>query len=168
MQELIKALTRAANAVAEYYEKQSNPLLPLYPTMAEEKAAQEAALKTLPPQESTLGKTRKPRGPNKEKPITAAETIAALPAQEMTEPEAVKAAEEVNRMLVKQFAKPVDGRPEGFHIARKILAEDFKVEKMAQLAHAQRLQYITKVRALLAQAPAAAPAPVGDATGIGV
>ena len=31
IQELVKAATRACNAFAEYYEKQSNPLLPLAP-----------------------------------------------------------------------------------------------------------------------------------------
>lgn len=150
MDELLKALTRAANAVAEYYEKQSNPLLPLINRM--EKVA--AAV-----QENPEIKTRKPRAPKAE---AAAEQPSEKPAAaapaEMTEADSLKEVRAVAKVYVQRFANQVDG----IKAFRDLMAATCKVGKIDDLQHAQRLQMIVAAKAEINKAdkPAAA-SPVG-------
>ena len=171
MDELIKAATAFFKAGAAYYEKQ-NALLGLAPTAAPEAARPEG-------QETgaQVARTRKPRAPKEEKAAAPAQAAPVAPLAEMTEEQSGKEVYNYAKNLIQRYPKPVvDGTvdkdnnpfPEGYHMARKILAEGFKVGKIADLVHAQRVQFITQVRALIAKADGATPAqPAGD-VGIGV
>jgi hypothetical protein len=165
MNELIQAWTRAANAVAAYYEQEAlNPI----------KAAQRIAA---PADEraaavyAELKKERKPRASKAEPAAPAApfdpmmdtggsaavDTRAEVKAGQatapvaMTEAESTAAAQDANKRLVKAFPtiSTADKMPEGFHKAKALLAE-FGVARTTDLVHAQRVQYITKIDALIA------------------
>lgn len=154
MKELIDALTRAANAFAAHYEgKGPEPVRlckhghPAEPTAAAETAAAETAAPEKALHEDTPAKEKKARAPKKE---------AAKPAGGMTEEESTKGTTGVAKLLVSKFAKPVDGKPEGFHIAKKLLIEGFKVGRLSDLSHEQRVQFIAQVKEILlngAEAP---------------
>lgn len=177
MTELIQALTRAANAVAVYYEKQANPLggitdtPPALAGLLKVAAAVTDAIEPLPV------KTRKPRTPKEDAPKAVpvepvvdptldilglrggvvAETPA--PIAELTEEESVAKARELGMALVKRFNKPTgklgpkgEPIPEGYDVALRLLADDFHVARIGDLVHAQRLQFITRVKALIAAA----------------
>lgn len=176
MTDLIKALTRLANAGAEYLEKQSSPLLPLGvdPT----KTASEA-IRALPDAPApTPAENKKARKPKAQADAPAPAAPAPAPLAEMTEEQSAKQVYDYAKALIQRYPKPVedgtkdkDGQPfpEGYHMARKLLAGDFKVGKIADLVHAQRVQFIVKVRELVAKADSAAtPAPVAGDVGIGV
>lgn len=142
MTEMLKSLTRLANAAAEYLERQNHPLLPLAMPAGEAVAAE-------------APKTRKPRTPKVDAPAVPVvpETPAVAP-EVMTEEQSMVAVRSAADALMTRFQNVKDGKPEGFHMARALLAEDFKVGKMADLVHAQRLQFIAKVKALLSKADA--------------
>ena len=151
MKELIEALTRAANAVAAYYEGAA-PTTRATPTQPEPEAA-----------------PRKGRA-KKDSEKTAAETTAgaadvgldgpaAAPAKaakkgEMTEEESAKAVTDTAKLLVSKFNKPQsDGKPEGFHIAKKLLIEDFHVGRLSDLSHDQRIEFVKQVKEILTKEP---------------
>ncbi len=69
----------------------------------------------------------------------------------MTEAESTAAAQEANKRLVKAFPtkKAGDDMPEGFYKAKAVLTE-FGVARTTDLVHAQRVQYVAKIDALIA------------------
>ena len=136
---------------------------------------------------STEKKPRKPRAPKAEvtATVTGRMTGSEPNAQnvpqtvEMTEAESAKLVMEIGHQVCARFSKPSsragadgkiligrDGKPvvEGFYMVKDMLAADFKVVKVADLVHAQRVQFIAKCKALLAQADTQ-PAP---AVGVGL
>lgn len=170
MEELIKALTRAANAVAEYYEKASAPLLPLARTSVVEKYRDVKAEAPAGPA-AGIEKPRKTRAPKAEAPAPKAETAdptdligsddlppALKPAQgQMTEKESETAVKEAARALIQRFAAPRGDRPEGFHIAMEILADKFKTTRLTDLTHPQRLAFIQEAKRRIAEADKLSP-----------
>lgn len=64
----------------------------------------------------------------------------------MTEVDSVKAANEIAAIFVRRFKNQADG----LTAARKILTEEFKVARLNDLVHAQRLQFITRLKAEIA------------------
>jgi hypothetical protein len=148
MSELIAALTRAANAVAIYYEKQASPLQAVTPRESE---ALETAMKDEPV------KTRKPRAPKAETvtlpEAPAAGAAVAIPtapvaAKDMSEDDSVLEIRNVAKAYAKRFANQLDG----VAAFRKLMADTCKVGKMDDLVHAQRLQLIGVVKAEIAKA----------------
>lgn len=117
----------------------------------------------VPPSEP---KTRKPRATKAEPaaapapvaPVDPLMDLGAAPTQpaaapEMTEAESAAKVQEAAKDIVKAFPKiGAENRPEGFHMARKLLNDEFKVARITDLVHAQRIQFITKVAALVAKA----------------
>ncbi len=159
MKELIEALTRAANAVAAHYEgkpvSQTRPVNELDRRAAE--AAPEKEAETAPK------KSRAKKSPEAAPAESAVGLDAAEPAAKkdkgMTEDESAKATTDVAKLLVSKFSKPVapDNKPEGFHIAKKILIEGFRVGRLSDLSHEQRVDFIAQVKDILTNGvPAAA------------
>lgn len=140
MKELIDALTRAANAFAAHYEgeptQQTRPVNEL-----DRRAAEVAPEKPL--SEDVPAKEKKTRKSKEEK------AEAAAPAGGMTEEESAKAVTDIAKLLVSKFNKVIEGKPEGFHIAKKLLLEDFKVGRLSDLSHDQRVQFVTQVKGIL-------------------
>lgn len=153
MEELLKALTRAANAVAVYYEKQAHPLLPLVDAPAPTPAAE--------PQPEKVRKPRKAAEPAPAPAPAAAAAPAPAPAPaapvaagDMTEEQSLKEVRAIAKTFVQRFANQVDG----ITAFRKLMADTCKVGKIDDLVHAQRLQVITAAKAEIAKG--ATPAPV--------
>ena len=145
IEKLVDELTGAAVEVRTYYARLNGSELPLVGTV--------------------IGaKIRKPRAA-KDAPVTAPATPAFDPMTDMggaaapaptsapagmTEAESAIKAQEANKAIVKAFpTKQSDGMPEGFHKAKAILTE-FGVARTTDLVHAQRIQYVAKLDALLA------------------
>jgi len=109
----------------------------------------------------TPGKAKRAAKTAPEAPAPAAEAPAAAPEKaEPTEKEQKKSAQdttEIAKMLVAKFNKPMlpDNKPEGFHMAKKLLIDHFKVGRLSDLTHEQRLEFIVKVRAMIQAEPAA-------------
>ena len=148
MNELMKALTDFLKEATLYLARQNHP-----------PAA--AAVALTPAAEPQTDKpARKPRVPKTEPIVPAAPVdlmldAGAAPAAkaDMTEIESSAAAQDAAKAIVQRFPKSgADNRPEGFHLAKKLLNEDFRVARITDLVHAQRLQFITKVKALIAGA----------------
>ena len=172
MDELIKALTRAANAVAEYYEKQANPML----TEADIERATEAAIaaevqeQTGKPKRTRKAKAELLTPENKHKDVLHAHapaavddqsdllggvaSAAAAPATQAVynEAESRKAAESAATRIVAAFPKPAaDGRAEGFHKAKAILASPkFNGVKFSAMTPLQCVAFAGEVDHLIA------------------
>ena len=157
MKELIEAITRAANAIAAYYEKEGNPVgtaVARIVATAPEKPLSEdvpAPKKARAKKETTTVET----------PATADVGFDALaPAKVakksgMTDEESAKAVTDTAKLLVAKFNKPqADGKPEGFHIAKRLLIEDFKVGRLSDLSHEQRIEFVKQVKEILTKEPA--------------
>ena len=73
---------------------------------------------------------------------------------EMTEQESSEKVREAAKAVVKRFpnSSATDGNPEGFHMAKKLLTEKYKVARITDLVHAQRVQFIQDVNFLVANA----------------
>ena len=140
MEELIKALTRAANAVAAYYEGGVQPNLPL-----EEKPAAE----------------KKPRAPRKTKEVAAEVVAPAAPAAE-TSPfvdipvavegpkapvedvvESKRRCQEVVGLFIRRYQKTT---PSGLDRAKAILTEvcGRPIAKLEDLTHADNVKLILR------------------------
>lgn len=78
-------------------------------------------------------------------------TPAAPKKVEMTDEESAKAVTDTAKLLVSKYSKPVspDNKPEGFHIAKALLIEDFKVGRLSDLSHEQRIDFVREVKAIL-------------------
>lgn len=179
MEELLKALTRAANAVADYYEGKGKQ-----PVAGWIQKEMERVPTTTPGATPALSQPEKPKGgrPRKSKSeeTVHAEHLTPLARKriaDLTEEESAKEVFEYAKMMVKIYNKPgalgPDGQPaaEGFHLVKDTLSKIFKVGKTADLVHAQRLQYMAIMAEHLAKAQtgAAAAQPVAAvAVGIGV
>jgi hypothetical protein len=119
--------------------------------------------------------TKAPRKAKKAADVAASATpVEALPAKDplldapapapaaaapvaMSESESAARAAEANKAIVRAYpTKGADDLPEGFHKAKAVLAE-FGVARTTDLVHAQRLQYIARLEAMIA-AKAASPA----------
>ncbi len=152
MKELIEVLTRAANAVAVYYEKEAlNPI----------KAAQRGETdptKTAAQVIAELPKPRKPRAGKAEAapasdvndlgPTTAAAAPTA-PAG-LSEEDSVKEVRAIAKVYVQRFANQVDG----IAAFRKLMSDKLKVAKIDDLVHAQRVQMIAIAKEEIAKADA--------------
>lgn len=173
IEELINAATRACNAVADYYEKQSNPLLPLglaadevYPrrepapaplgeiaappkTRAKkEKSAAPAPAPLAAPTGDPLMQSDTTQAPPAAAPVKTASAVAG-----MTEDQSLDRAKELAKLIVEAYPeKESSNRPKGFRLAMELLSK-FKVARTTDLIHAQRLQFITEGDLLLAAAP---------------
>lgn len=159
MDELIKAWTRAGNAIAAYYEKAGSPLTrvtdaPPAPRLSED----------VPP------KTRKPRAP-KDETIAAAPAPTAAPAPaaaaaptsaavlEPTEEDSLKEVRALAKTFVQRFQNQVDG----IKAFRELIAATTGVARIDDLVHSQRLVVIAKAKAEIAKGKVAAPAPAETA-----
>ena len=138
MNELMQALTRAATAVAVYYEKQAGvePGAVVPAAAAPERAPRARKTKAETPAPETAAPA----------PVPPAPTVA-LP--EMSEEQSAKAVYEVCGSFVQRFAK---ASPDGRAQALALLASDFKAAAIKDLNHSQRLQFIVKLQGLIAAA----------------
>lgn len=198
MEELLKGLTRAANAVAAYYEAkalQEAAITATVPTTPKEvkkvlaahvavhaemassatpAAPAKDALATPPPAEPAAPKPEKRGRPKKDAaPASEAASLAVDPEfANLTPEESEKRIFEVGEDLIGKFptlgAPGPDGEPapEGFHILVGILKNSFKVGRVTKLAPAQRLQFMSIVKARLNQAASAAPAEETNVAGV--
>lgn len=148
MTELIQALTRAANAVAAYYEKQA------YPITASLTAAASAAVDA--PAEPP--KVRKPRAAKLTEaqkddisggaPASNPLPVAPTATKDLSEDDSILEVRNIAKTYAKRFANQLDG----VAAFRKLMADTCKVGKMDDLVHAQRLQLIGVVKAEIAKA----------------
>ncbi len=166
MDELIKALTRAANAVAEYYEGQ---LGDDEPKMVGTQGTEVPVVPEKPK------RTRKPKAlvPGDPVPASVPETVpvrtatpddgdpasllgaAAQPAAQakpagMTEAESQKAAEDACSRITVAFPQIREGRPEGFYKAKDLLATKFGGSAFKNLTHEQRIQFAAGIADIIA------------------
>lgn len=75
--------------------------------------------------------------------------------RQMTGDESAIAAQEMAKACVARFTKPgAEGKPEGFHLAFGLLRDHFKVARLADLIHPQRVEFIAKIKELIAAADA--------------
>ncbi len=147
MSELIAALTRAANAVADYYQSKT--------------ADGDKGTTSAPSQETgaDAAPTKKTRGHKKTEAAAATDVGLDAPAPKadkkketgMSEEESAKAVTDTAKLLVSKFNKPTapDNKPEGFHIAKKLLIEGFKVGRLSDLSHEQRIDFVKQVKEIL-------------------
>lgn len=178
MNELLKALTELAIEGREFLAWKRSGVAGQVelPLGAGSEAA--AAVDTSKTALEAPPKARKPRAPKVEAPAetAAASAPAAAPsnpnddilgpsvgagkpaaAAEMTEDESAKAATARAKTLMQRFDKIPAGqpagqeKPEGYLIAKKIMADHFRVARIADMVHAQRLQFIVLVDAVLAE-----------------
>lgn len=100
---------------------------------------------------------------------------AATQAPTITEAESAKQVMEVAGLLVKRFNAPhssntPDGKgglmPDGFFIAKEILRGQFKVERIAQLDHVGRVNFMAVVRARISEADKATPPALATTAGV--
>ena len=179
MEDLMKALTRLANAGAEYLERLNYPLLPVAVEVPAPAAAVVAPEAPVAPR-----KERKPRTPKAVAPEVPAapgysDAAPATPAVEMSEADSARMALETGGAVCRRFANPssrlgLDGKPflgrdgkpvgEGFHMVKDMMASRFKVARVADLTHPRRLAFIAECQKLLATADAQPAGAVG--TGI--
>ena len=166
MEQLIKALTRAANAVAAYYEMEAgNPV----------KAAQRVDFSggevKVDEVNAELKKTRKARTPKAEvaapqieKP-QAAVPSAAAPTGPMTEAESEAKLKVVGEAFVQRFSKQEDAVTE----VKRTIEEKFKVARLRDLKHEQRVVLIATLEARIREIDSRPTAGVGPApTGLGL
>ena len=104
-------------------------------------------------------KTRKPRASKVEAPVVdplIGTTVAPTPTLDLTEEQSSAQMQEVIQAFVMRFQTPSqpDGKPLGFHMARKILNEKFKVARTLDLTHPQRIAFIADLKAEIAKADA--------------
>lgn len=143
MKELIEAITRAANAVAAYYEGAA----PTTRATTSETEVEPATRRTRAKKETTEAPAAD---------IGLDEPASVKPAAKkggMTEEESAKAVTDTAKLLVSKFSKVVDGKPEGFHIAKKLLIEGFKVGRLSDLSHEQRIDFVKQVKEILTKEP---------------
>ena len=146
MKELMEALTRAANAVAMHYEGTGGTFAapaPVEKPLSEDvPAARKARAKKEPAADIGL-----------DTPGSSEKKI-----EGMTEADAIKGVTDVAKLLVSKFSKPVapDNKPEGFHIAKKLLIDTYKVGRLSDLSHEQRVDFIRAVKEILTKESAAA------------
>lgn len=92
--------------------------------------------------------------------IPAAETTATekpAAAAQMTEQESAVAVQNAAKAIVQRFPNPQgdEKRPEGFHKAKQLLTEKFKVARITDLTRAQRLEFIREIEAVIRAADSA-------------
>ena len=125
MTELLKAVTRLANVAADYLEKQGNPAREV-PSIREE---------------MTTPVVAKLRGrPKKQEPQEPREPAPAEGVSESDSAALLNAA-------ATEYVKRASNRDTGVAEIRKLLNDEFKVTRLTDLVHAQRLQLISKLSA---------------------
>ncbi len=148
MNELLQALTRAATAVAVYYEQESlNPI----------KAAQRSAAAVAAPEaEAPVAAPGKVGRPKKEKiaEIVPVAPPAATPVAPLGEDDSLKEVRAAAKVYVQRFANQTDG----IAAFRKFMTDTTKVAKIDELSHPQRIQLIAAVKAAVAEIDAKKPA----------
>ena len=126
LEKLLNSLLAAAAEVHTYYARQNGGELSLKDSVTEEPKGRKA-------------RTSKPESVNP----------AVVPV--VSEADSQRQTEDTARALVQRFNKPVDGKPQGFHTAKALLAE-LGAQRLHDLKHAQRLQFVAKAREIIAQA----------------
>ena len=122
MTELLKALTRLANVAADYLEKQGNPAREV-PSIREEMTTSVVAkLRGRP-------KKQEPQEPAPVEGVSESDSAALLNA------------------AATEYVKRASNRDTGVAEIRKLLNDEFKVTRLTDLVHAQRLQLISKLSA---------------------
>lgn len=188
MEELLKALTRAANAVAAYYEGERQPSLPLSPKEAEKLAkahieahqeqlagaagvtpatagAEAPKPEVVPPAPKAKGRPKKTEAPAATAPEEYLTPVHKKRIVDLTPDESLKELSEYGLRMVKKFNNPgaagPDGNPapEGYHMLKEILKTKFGKERAALLTHEERLVYFGIIAGKLANGAAPAPAP---------
>jgi hypothetical protein len=163
--EVLTATARLLNAVAECIEKGTNP------TQAVGEIAGERTAATLPPAPEPT-KTRRPRTVKANDPVpepaptpsndpmlgmlgadAPAAPAAPAAATEMSEKESTEKLTEMAKAICQRFpTKGAEDRPEGFHMAKKILADHFGGKSISTLAHGERVKFIGIVKDVIAKA----------------
>ncbi len=160
MDELIKALARAATAVAVYYECHTDwGAAPAAPAAPEAPAASEKARKPRKPRAMVPAgePVSMPATPDDGDPASllgaaaqpAAPAAASKPAG-MTEAESQKAAEDACSRITVAFPQIREGRPEGFYKAKDLLATKFGGSAFKNLTHEQRIQFAAGIADIIA------------------
>ncbi len=150
MKELIEALTRAANAVAAHYEGKAPTTRAAQPEATPEKPLSEDV--------PALKKSRAKKEPAAHEAGVGLDDAPAKKDEKvvggMSEEDSTKGVTDIAKLLVSKFNKPIEGKPEGFHIAKKILIEGFKVGRLSDLSHEQRVAFNKQVKEILTKEPA--------------
>ncbi len=177
--ELVKALTSLARTTEQWLLAQ--PTGTLSPSELKEKATIPApAAAEIPTQAKKSHKKKEEPAPVNGNGAVAEHHLTPKFKKriaDLTEEESQKEVYEYAKMIIERFPKPgapgLDGNPapEGYHMARKILSEEFHVAKSADLKHGARLQFMSRVASVIAEADAVAkngapPAPVDAAMGV--
>lgn len=149
IEKLLDLCIAIAEAHLEAKEKETHPMLP-FPAASTEPIKGEERNEAI---EAPVKKTRKPRTPKEEAPT---ETPAADPledqlsgvieetkAPEMTEEQSAAKMEEVTKQFVSlcKNDKPEDGKTRAIRLMR----ETFKVAKLGELTHKQRIEWIAEM-----------------------
>ena len=159
MDEMMKAITRAANAVAAYYEKQVGMTTTVsIPLPAEEPQAAVAEPKVRKPRAvkaETRGQDNVPGEPETSRPAPVAPV-------EMSEAESTEKLKVVGEAFVQRFSKQGDAVDE----VKKLIESKFKVVRLRDLVHPQRVELIAVLESRIKeldsrQTQASVPAPVG-------
>lgn len=182
MTKLIEELTRmvsAIAAVAEYALEQEKRKDKIAQPVIATSAAQEPVAESKP-KRGRLAKIEVILASAQPAPAVSAATFRGRRVSEMSEEEVAKSVYECGKLLIQRFpdpgAKGPSGQPaaEGFHICKRLLADEFKVASVKDLpSHAHRIQFMTRVMEILAAADSAATRPVvsaavADPAGIGI
>ena len=153
MEELLKAAIRAFNAIAEHYE--NHPKLPLRDAVSPENLPNTAAVVAKAAEPAAPAKRGRPKAVKAESvsaPVMDADILDTSPPPPLvSETESQKQAEDMARALVQRFSKTIDGKPQGFHLAKKLLAE-FGAQRLHDLTHGQRVTFTRLANEILADA----------------
>ncbi len=152
MMELLKALTRLANVAADYLEGNVKT------------EVVEAAPEAIPAMEPTVPKrTRRtkaeilaaapvPMSPELATPaddlMNGALSTEAAPKTALSESESVTAVNEIATVYIRRFKVQADG----IAAVRKLMNGEYKVSRLTDLNHAQRIQFIQRLKSEIAAA----------------
>ncbi len=147
MDELLKAWTRAGNAVAAYFEKAVQPSLPGLdsPPAAEPKPRKKRTAADGP--EAGAAAAAPAAIPPTPPAAPAAQPPAGAAVVEQSEEESLKEVRALAKTFVQRFQNQVDG----IKAFRELIAATTGVARIDDLVHAQRLSVIAKAKMEIAQ-----------------
>ena len=146
MTELIQALTRAANAVADYYEKQAYPLKSV--TQVGQVPTPAPAPRT---RRTKVDKDVSGNAPEAGPSLSDLDKKIEKSGGEMSEAESLAEIKQVAKTYIGRFAAQLDG----VVAFRKLMSTTCGVGKLDDLTHAHRLQVISAAKAEIAKADVA-------------
>ena len=149
MDEMIKAITRAANAVAVYYENTV-------------KFADAQIAPAAPTEPVVTPRTRKPKAEPKAPEAAVPAPVASAAPAAMNEKESEDRLKVVGEAFVQRFSKQGDAVDE----VKKTIESKFKISRLRDLVHAQRVELIAILEARIKEidskpVQSVAPAAVG-------